>query len=849
MFRSRSWSAVLAAGVSLLFGLLPGPVGAAAAPSVPRYDHVFLVIFENHGFSQIIGNAAAPNYNALAKTYGLATKSYSTGDPSETNYVAMLGGSNFNLATDAPYWDNRISGPSLISELDQASISWKAYLQGLPYPGYRGTSYPPRINGTPDTGALYDSKHNGIPNFSTSLNDADWSRQVPDTQLASDLASGTVPTFGYVVPDVCHDMHGSPPMCLDSGSAITAGQPIDPQDQLLVAQGDAYLGGLVHSITSASFWGTGNNAIVLTFDQGADLDVTGCCDASPGTGRIATVVVTSHGPRAFQDPTPYNHFSVLQTLQDGWGLPCLQFTCDTAHMTPMAPLLRVTGSPAVAYTALPETAVHPPNAVAKETQTQVTPPKPGKTGFVNQTSAELGTSDNDLGGISAASATDVWAVGSFLPDDPKVNPDSIETLTEHFNGTRWSDVASPNVGTNFNVLYGISALPGRAWTVGDYLNSDFTTVGGLIESWNGTAWSVVTHPQPGSMRNGLYGVAAVSPTDVWAVGDEQGVDGKFNTVAEHWDGTAWTVVPTANPGSAGNHLYAVAASASNDVWAVGEQLGPTWPDSALVEHWDGSTWSAVTLPTIPGSPLLSGVAVSGGTVWAVGTTYDSTTLQQTVAITGNLSGWQVVSSPNVAAQDSYFYGVTVAAGQGWAVGTSYDPATDLNHTLAAGGTSSGMTVVPSDHPGLFPLPATPANPPDVDQLGGVTSVGNMLLAAGMYGNGNADQGLIQKATATPPTCSPNMAAPTGITVTAGAAGSGQATVTWTPPGPDCAGPPLAYDVYLYGSDGSNQTQVVTSPSSMASGLTAGVFYTATVIAWDGSKWNTWGAWAPWSMEN
>jgi hypothetical protein len=78
-----------------------------------------------------------------------------------------------------------------------------------------------------------------------------------------------------------------------------------------------------------------------TFDEGADGDTSGCCDADPGNGRVATIVITSHGPRRLQDPTPYNHYSLLQSFQRAFGLGCLENTCDTTNVTPMLPLFNV----------------------------------------------------------------------------------------------------------------------------------------------------------------------------------------------------------------------------------------------------------------------------------------------------------------------------------------------------------------------------------------------------------------------------------------------------------------------------------------------------------------------------
>src|SRR5215472_12792094 len=159
--------------------------GASAALASPapatagHYDHVFVIVEENHGFTDVIGNPAAPNLNALASQYGIGTSYFAVAHPSEPNYVALLGGSTFTVNSDDAYYVQQVSAPSLISELDQAHVSWKAYLQGVPHPGYQGICYRANCNGAPDKDPLYVSKHDGIQNFTTSLNPADWSRQVP----------------------------------------------------------------------------------------------------------------------------------------------------------------------------------------------------------------------------------------------------------------------------------------------------------------------------------------------------------------------------------------------------------------------------------------------------------------------------------------------------------------------------------------------------------------------------------------------------------------------------------------------------------------------------------------------
>src|SRR5206468_772800 len=94
----------------------------------------------------------------------------------------------------------------------------------------------------------------------------------------------------------------------------------------------------------------------------------------------------------------------------------------------------------------------------------------------------------------------------------------------------------------------------------------------------------------------LAAVSSVSSNDVWAVGYQTDSHGKFGTLTAHFDGRAWSIVPSPDPGSIGNQLYGVAARAANDVWAVGGRVDSRSPDRALILHWTGHTWSEVAAP-------------------------------------------------------------------------------------------------------------------------------------------------------------------------------------------------------------------------------------------------------------
>jgi phosphoesterase family protein len=575
--------------------------------------------------------------------------------------------------------------------------------------------------------------------YTTSQNPADWSRQVPIGTLAADLRSGNVPAVSYVVPDECHDMHGDPPYCLDSGNIG------DPQNQHLVAVGDAYLGQLVSEITHASFWAQGNNAIAITFDEGDN--TAGCCDANPGAGQVALVVITSHGPRALKNPSPANHYSLLSTIQHNFGLGCLQFTCDTKHVKPLTSMFAVAGTTAIATTPLPErfwatpTPGHPPEP------TSITKATTTAGGWTVQKTQLLGTSDNSVGAIAGSSPTDIWAAGDFLPDAAKSNQDATLTFAEHYNGSKWTVVRTPNTGPNFNSFYGLAASQGRAWAVGERLNGRYQDRA-LVEVWNGKTWSLANIPQPGDVRDMLFAATALSPSDVWVVGDQESGNGVFQTLAEHWNGSSWTVVPTPDPGPSGDHLYAVDAVSPDDVWAAGQQLS-RFPDNGLVEHWDGHSWSVVPMPAATSaSVMLDAIAVTASDQVYVAGEADSPAGGRPLIETYQGGTWQIASLPASAGSIwTNLWGITVVgvssrgglggssplASTAWAVGTYVDPKTDNNNnTLILSGTDGAWTVDAGPEPGS-----------GSNILGGVTTIGGRVWAAGIYDDGGSRLPLVE----------------------------------------------------------------------------------------------------------
>jgi hypothetical protein len=140
----------------------------------------------------------------------------------------------------------------------------------------------------------------------------------------------------------------------------------------------------------------------------------------------------------------------------------------------------------------------------------------------------------------------------------------------------WSVVASPNASSN-DALLGVAAVSTKdVWAVGDFINASNVNQT-LIEQWNGHKWSVVPSPNVGTHNNELFGVTAVSATDIWAVGDFVDPNtGTTTTVIEQWNGTAWSVVTSPNPSASENILKAAAADqSSGQSWAVGSFFSST----------------------------------------------------------------------------------------------------------------------------------------------------------------------------------------------------------------------------------------------------------------------------------
>jgi phosphatidylinositol-3-phosphatase len=440
-FSAKSFAAVLAAAA------LVGPAFANdndGPRQTPHLDHVFVIMMENHGYQQVFGNPNEPYLNSLIanKKVNLATNYFAVGHPSLTNYLEIVGGSNFGIRSDnSPNWGSTSCSPNIatkivnaddggseltpvipppvpietdsicpisgvgwdaatpavdnwneigvvngvnvfpyLADLDgvksvpsaftvgksigdqlvEAGMSWKSYQESAPLGNLFGVNY---SNGTATnasdftagdvptlapltTGSvvqLYAVKHNPFAYFQ-SVQQGYWPNNSlknvvgfdGPNGLMADLATGNVPSLAFIAPNQCDDQHGrgnADAFCaFDFGvdDTLTAGTQagLNPG---LIQQGDVTIQRLVQDITSSPVWKDGKDAIVIVWDEN---DYSGIATTPNGLfpsqnqNRVVLTVETNYGSQGVRSGNFYDSFSLLKTMEAGFGLPCLNHACD-----------------------------------------------------------------------------------------------------------------------------------------------------------------------------------------------------------------------------------------------------------------------------------------------------------------------------------------------------------------------------------------------------------------------------------------------------------------------------------------------------------------------------------------
>ena len=280
MLRKRI-AAVIPAAAALIGSATAAAVtsSTAQAASVPVFDHIVLVMFENHAYSQINGSSSAPYFNSLAAQGAKFTQSYAVTHPSEPNYLAIFSGSTQGITDDS--CPHTFSGNNLGNQLLTKGKTFKSYSESMPSDGYTGCS-----------SGQYARKHNAAPFFSN----------VPassNVRYSTFPASGNyagLPTVSYIDPNLCNDMHDC---------SISTG------NTWLKNNLDAY----------AQWAKTHNSLLVVTFDE----------DNGGSSNHIFTAFVGAH-TQVGTFSNQINHYNVLSTIESAYGLSHLNAASEITNV-------------------------------------------------------------------------------------------------------------------------------------------------------------------------------------------------------------------------------------------------------------------------------------------------------------------------------------------------------------------------------------------------------------------------------------------------------------------------------------------------------------------------------------
>ena len=275
---------------------------------------------------------------------------------------------------------------------------------------------------------------------------------------------------------------------------------------------------------------------------------------------------------------------------------------------------------------------------------------------------------NWLRDVDASAGDSAWSVGYYIGSEG-IN----ETLAERWDGSTWTLVESPDAGENGSQLYGVAAVSkSEAWAVGYAAGDPSTyTSSTVVEHWTGSAWSLVPSPNPSKDplygENQLYDVRAFAPNDVWAAGWQWTQIGSAPLV-ERWDGRSWKVSPTPNTGF--KELQALDGTSSSDIWAVGHAFTFSAGNQSLIMHWDGSSWATVPTPKLPFDNFLNDVSVVSPTdAWAVGYSQTDALNHQPRFLHWNGSAWSVIPSPHLSSTYNFLQAIVAVSGNRvWAAG-------------------------------------------------------------------------------------------------------------------------------------------------------------------------------------
>jgi phosphatidylinositol-3-phosphatase len=253
--------------------------------SLPDFSHVYLIVMENKEGSSIIDNPAAPYINGLAHQYGLAANYSAVGHPSEPNYLVLVSGSTNGVTDDGIY---NLAARSVFDEIDASGRTWHVAEQNDRGGCFTGST----SSGGPDGPGTYARKHNPAISFTSISTNPALCARITDLH-SFDLASAS---FNWVEPNLCNSMH-----------------------DCSIATGDGWLASFLPGLLASNAYRSAG-VIFLTWDEGSS--------NLGGGGRVATIVISPLAKAGFTSVVAHDHYSLLRTIQDAWGLPCLAHTCS-----------------------------------------------------------------------------------------------------------------------------------------------------------------------------------------------------------------------------------------------------------------------------------------------------------------------------------------------------------------------------------------------------------------------------------------------------------------------------------------------------------------------------------------
>jgi len=323
---SRWVVALVVAGIGLLAILPARASNGTVLEGVPKLSHVFVITLENESYATTWGpNSPAVYLNTLRSQGVLETNYFAAGHVSNDNYISMTSGQPPapDTTSDCVNWESCVQtdssaafagGVSIADQLEGAGRTWKGYFEDMPAPCTHASATdvtdPYQGDSTKAPGHNYADRHNPFIYYAPIVNNPTRcaAHVVPYTALASDFAKGTVPNFAYIVPNTCNDGHDSPCANGQPGGLVAA---------------DAWLKSNLPPIIS--YVNSHNGLLVITFDEAADTDTSGCCGAGVGGtsgfgGKVGLLALSPHLIPGTLLVTPYDHPSLLRTVEDAFGI-------------------------------------------------------------------------------------------------------------------------------------------------------------------------------------------------------------------------------------------------------------------------------------------------------------------------------------------------------------------------------------------------------------------------------------------------------------------------------------------------------------------------------------------------